>query len=202
MPASLLWAWLAFCFVTSITPGPNTLMLMSSGTSFGMRRTLPFTSGVALGFTLMLVAAGCCLAALYALLPSMLVAIKYLGVIYVAYLVLKLLRVQPMVPITPGSLTERPVTFQQAAGFQWIRPVVWLTALMAVAAYISPDHHLRAVVLMALAFMAVSLAASSCWVLFGTALNRALCDPWIVSIFKWVMAGLLVASLFPALWEV
>lgn len=200
MTASLLWAWLAFCFVTSIAPGPNTLMLMNSGISFGLRRTLPFTSGVSLGFTLMLVLMGFCLVAVYALLPGMLVTVKYLGTIYVAYLALKLLRVQPMVPIAPGSLSEQPVTFQQAAAFQWIRPLTWLTALMGVATYINPDHQLRAVVLMALVFMLVSLAASSCWVLFGTAMHRALCEPWIVSVHKWVMAGLLFASLFPALW--
>lgn len=43
----LLPALAAFAFVTSVTPGPNNLMLMASGANFGLRRTLPLMLGVA-----------------------------------------------------------------------------------------------------------------------------------------------------------
>jgi len=49
MTYDLLLALLGFAFVTSVTPGPNNLMLMASGANFGFRRTLPHMLGISLG---------------------------------------------------------------------------------------------------------------------------------------------------------
>ena len=65
MTYELLTALAAFAFVTSITPGPNNLMLMASGANFGFRRTIPHMLGVGLGFVFMVVMIGAGLAQVF-----------------------------------------------------------------------------------------------------------------------------------------
>ena len=58
MTLDVFLALLAFAFVSSVTPGPNNMMLMASGVNFGFRRTIPHALGVAIGFTLMVAIIG------------------------------------------------------------------------------------------------------------------------------------------------
>ena len=51
MTSTLLSGFMLFCLVSSITPGPNNLMLMAAGANFGARRALPHAVGIVLGFT-------------------------------------------------------------------------------------------------------------------------------------------------------
>ena len=50
MTPELVLALVAFAFATSITPGPNNLMLLASGAAFGFRRSVPHMLGVGIGF--------------------------------------------------------------------------------------------------------------------------------------------------------
>ncbi len=198
MPASLLWGLAIFCFVSSITPGPNNLMLMTSGVNFGVRRTVPHALGVASGFTLMVAIVGLGLAGIFTRVPVLLVGMKWIGAAYMVYLAIKL---ACAAPIKPGSATGRPMTFLQAAAFQWINPKAWVMALTAVATYTLPDDYTRTVVLVAAMFGIVNLPSISCWVLFGTGLRHALQNPIVLRVFNLAMGALLIASLYPALTE-
>ena len=198
MPAALLWGLAVFCFVSSITPGPNNLMLMTSGVNFGVRRTVPHMLGVALGFTVMVALVGLGLAGLFARVPVLLVAMKWLGAAYMVWLAVKLARAQP---IKAGTAVGRPLTFVQAAAFQWINPKAWVMALTAVATYTSSADYVRTVLLVALMFGAINLPTISCWVLFGTALRHALQRPAVLRAFNLTMGALLIVSLYPVLTE-
>jgi threonine/homoserine/homoserine lactone efflux protein len=198
MPGALLWGLAVFCFVSSITPGPNNLMLLTSGVNFGVRRTVPHLLGVGLGFTLMVALVGLGLAGIFARFPALLVAMKWLGAAYMVYLAVKLARAAP---VRAGATAGRPMTFLQAAAFQWVNPKAWVIALTAIATYTSPNDYLRTVGLVALVFGAVNLPCISSWVLFGTALRHVLQRPLVLRSFNLVMAALLIASLYPALTE-
>ena len=198
MQASLFWGLTIFCFVSSITPGPNNLMLMTSGVNFGVRRTVPHALGVSLGFPLMVAVVGLGLAGVFVRFPGLLVAMKWLGAAYLVYLAIKLARAAP---IAPGAAGGRPMTFLQAAAFQWINPKAWVMALTAVTTYALPSDYTRTVVLVAATFGAVCLPTVSCWVLFGTGLRQALRNPVVLRSFNLVMGALLIASLYPALTE-
>lgn len=198
MTASLLWALVIFCFVSSITPGPNNLMLMTSGVNFGVRRTLPHMFGIALGFTLMVVLVGLGLAGLFARIPSLLVAMKWVGAAYMVYLAAKLAMAAPL---KPGGTVGDPMTFLQAAAFQWINPKAWIMALTGVATYTDPGDYTRTVLVVALVFGIVNLPCIACWALFGTALRHALQRPGVLRAFNWTMGALLIASLYPVFTE-
>ena len=198
MSASLFSALAIFAFVTSATPGPNNTMLLTSGLNFGFRRTLPHTLGVALGFTLMIALVGLGLAGIFKAVPALLGVLKWVGAAYMLFLAVKLAR---SAPLKEGASKGRPMTFLQAAAFQWVNPKAWIIALTAVATYTLPDSYVFSVTVVALMFGAVSLPSASSWVLFGSALRRVLGNPKVLRAFNWTMAVLLVASLYPALRE-
>lgn len=198
MQAALFWGLALFCFVSSITPGPNNLMLMTSGVNFGVRRTLPHMLGVALGFLLMVALVGLGLAGLFTRYPALLIGMKWVGAAYMVWLALKLARAAP---VKTGEATGRPVTFLQAAAFQWINPKAWIMALTAVATYADPADYTRTVLVVALVFGLVTLPCVAAWVVFGTALRHALQRPVILRAFNWTMGALLIASLYPVFTE-
>jgi threonine/homoserine/homoserine lactone efflux protein len=195
MAQDLLFALVAFAFVTSVTPGPNNLMLMSSGVNFGFRRTLRHMLGVALGFSLMVLIVGLGLAGLFHTEPRAVLALKLISVAYMLWLAWKIAH-SAAPKSRPGAGV--PIGFLQAAGFQWVNPKAWAMALTATSVY-APDETVKAMALVALVFGAVNLPSVAVWVLMGQGLRRFLTDPARLSMFNWTMAVLLVLSLWPVL---
>ena len=198
MSAALLWGLVVFCFVSSITPGPNNLMQMTSGVNFGVRRTLPHMLGVALGFCVMVALVGLGLAGLFTRFPALLVGMKWVGAAYMVWLALKLARAAP---IRADEAKGRPMTFLQAVAFQWINPKAWIMALTAVSTYTDPANYTRTVLVVALAFGLMTLPCVGTWVAFGTTLRHALQRPAVLRSFNWIMGALLIASLYPVFTE-
>ncbi len=193
MSPDLLLALIGFAFVTSVTPGPNNLMLMTSGANFGFRRTVPHMLGVALGFVFMAAAVGLGLAGVFHTVPQAKTALKAASVVYMLWLAWKFANAAAPEGAREGA---RPMTFLQAAAFQWVNPKAWAMALGAVSAY-APGETVGAVLLVAAIFGAVNLPTVSTWVWAGTGIRRFLGTPGRLRAFNWTMAGLLVLSLWP-----
>ncbi|MDX7951106.1 LysE family translocator [Lichenihabitans sp. Uapishka_5] len=191
---SLLPALLLFALVSSGTPGPNNIMLMTSGLNFGVRRTLPHFLGVDLGFAVMTLLVGLGLAEVFVRAPALLVALKWLGAAYLIWLAWKIARSGP---IKGAAAQARPLTFLQAAAFQWVNPKAWIMAVTACTTYTDPDRYALSVCLIAAVFAAVTAPCSGAWVGFGAALQRWLGRPRNLAIFNTTMAVLLIASLYP-----
>ncbi|MCA3439968.1 MAG: LysE family translocator [Rhodobacter sp.] len=186
-----------FALVTSVTPGPNNLMLMASGANFGFRRTVPHMLGVSLGFVLLTFVVGVGLAGLFQTYPLTRTAMEVVSVFYMLWLAWKIAHAAAPKDRQAGGT---PMTFLQAAAFQWVNPKAWAMATNAVTLYM-PDRSLWAVALVALIFGAINLPSVSLWTLTGQQLRRVLTNPRRLTIFNWTMAGLLVLSLAPVLWH-
>lgn len=195
MTNDLLPALLAFAFVSSITPGPNNLMLMASGANFGFRRTVPHMLGVGVGFTLMIVLVGAGLVQLFDAWPLSYVALKAASVAYLLYLAWK---IATAAPPKEGAHKGAPITFVQAALFQWVNPKAWAMALTAIAVY-APSKTLAAIVAVALVFGAINLPSVGSWAALGQQMRRVLTNPARLRVFNAAMALLLVGSLYPVL---
>jgi threonine/homoserine/homoserine lactone efflux protein len=188
---------LAFAFVTSITPGPNNLMLLSSGVNFGFRRTVPHMLGIGAGFVALLLGVGAGLGAVLAALPWAFGAIKIAGGVYLLYLAYGIARSGPLEAKGDGS--ARPMGFWAAAAFQWVNPKAWVMAVSAMSAYPDPDHYSLTMLIVAAAFGVVNLPCVSSWAGLGTVLRNWLAVPARLRMFNWTMAALLVLSLWPML---
>ncbi len=195
MNQQLLSGLIAYAFVTSITPGPNNLMLMTSGANFGFRRTFPHMMGVSLGFVLMAVVLGAGLVQLFTLYPASFTVLKILSVVYMAWLAWKIANAAAPNPVRG---TGQPITFLQACAFQWVNPKAVAMALTALTNY-APDHSFFANLLVAVIFGAVNLPSVSSWVLVGQQIQRWLTNPARLRLFNITMALLLLASLYPVL---
>lgn len=192
MNQTTLLALSAFALVSSITPGPNNLMLMSSGANFGLRRTVPHALGVGIGFTLMIVLVGVGLMGLFDLFPILNTVLKVVSVAYLLWLAWKI--ANAAAPDTAGSVGGKPMTFMQAVLFQWVNPKAWSMALTAIALY-APDRNLAAVLLVAVVFGIINLPSTSLWAVMGQVLRGWLSSPARLRVFNWTMAALLVGSL-------
>jgi len=192
MNQATLLALSAFALVSSITPGPNNMMLMASGANFGLRRTVPHALGVGIGFTLMIVLVGVGLMGLFDLFPVLNLVLKVVSVTYLLWLAWKI--ANAAAPDTAGNPGGKPMTFVQAVLFQWVNPKAWSMALTAIALY-APDRNLFAVLLVALVFGVINLPSTSLWAVMGVSLRGWLSSPARLKAFNWTMAALLVGSL-------
>ncbi len=193
MTYDLFLALLGFAFVTSVTPGPNNMMLLASGVNFGFRRTVPHMLGISAGHALMVFLVGMGLAGLFKAWPPALTGLKLASVAYMLWLAWKIAHAA-----APGEGRARPqpMTFLQAAAFQWVNPKAWAMALGAVAAYVTMPST-AAYLAVAGTFCLVNLPSVSLWAVAGQGLRRWLDDPRRLRLFNWTMALLLVASLYP-----
>ena len=196
MTFEILLGLIVFSLVSSITPGPNNLMLMASGANFGFRRSLPHMLGVALGFTFMVLLVGIGLVQVFEAFPVTYTLLKVVSLVYLLYLAWKIANAAP----AGGSEAESgaPLTFIQAALFQWVNPKAWTMALTAVSIY-SPSQSLAAVAFVAAVFGAVNLPCISVWTSMGLQLQRVLTSPLRLRAFNVLMALLLIGSLYPVL---
>jgi threonine/homoserine/homoserine lactone efflux protein len=198
MRTDVFAAMTAFCFVSGVTPGPNNLMLMTSGVNFGFRRTLPHLTGVVVGYAAMVALVGLGLDAIFLRVPALLPAMRYLGAAYMLWLAWKIAGAGP---VHDGERRGAPLGFIGAAAFQWINPKGWVMAVSALTAYAVVDDYARNVAIVALTYFVIAAPSSGVWALLGAGMRRALADPRVARPFNWTMAALLVASIAPVLFE-
>ena len=194
MSFDVLLALSGFAFVTSATPGPNNLMLLSSGVNFGLRRSLPHMLGVGLGFGFMIAVLGLGLAQVFETTPWLQTALKMAGGAYMLWLAWKIANSGP---VGEGRQSGSPITFLQAALFQWVNPKAWVMAITAIAAYAMPPAYYWSLLMVVAVFVAVNIPSIGMWTLFGVALRRVLSQQRYLRAFNITMALLLVLSLWP-----
>jgi threonine/homoserine/homoserine lactone efflux protein len=194
-PATLL-ALVTFAFATSITPGPNNMMLFASGVNFGFKRTIPHMFGIGAGFLSLLLGVGFGLGAILKTYPVLFTILKFAGGAYLLYIAWHIAK---SLTISSGTVGARPMTFLEAAAFQWVNPKAWIMALGAMTAYPAPQNYASSVVIIAAVFAAVNVPSVSCWAGFGSALREWLSVPVRLKWFNISMGALLAVSLWPML---
>jgi threonine/homoserine/homoserine lactone efflux protein len=198
-PLALIITSLPFLASMGFTPGPNNILVASSGVNFGFRATIPHILGVTVGYPLMLLLVGLGLAKIFTDVPQVHTVLKYVCIVYLLYLAWKI-AVAPVA--TETRRTAKPMTFVQAVAFQWVNGKGWVVALSAVTTYtvVNATLTMQVVALAALALF-VTLGSVTTWTLFGAFLRRYLHTDRRRRVFNYSMAGLLVASILPVFWE-
>ena len=188
---------LAFTFVMIGTPGPNNLMLMSAGANFGFRRSVPHILGISVGCQVLLLAIAMGLGQLLERYPQATLLLKIGGGMFLLYMALQLAR--PRKPRLDVQEELKPLTFLQAALFQWVNPKAWVMAISAMALYTNADRPVLSVLLVALVFPVTGFPATSAWAVFGRMLKGWLSDPARLKAFNIAMGLMLAATLVPLL---
>lgn len=198
MTTDQLIAFCAFAIISSITPGPNNTMVLASGLNHGFHRSLPHIAGISVGLTVLVLAIGAGLHAVFTAVPALQAVLKYAGALYLLWLAWKLANAGPVQGGATAG-TTRPMSFMGAAAFQWVNPKAWVMAVGAVTTYLPHAFGLADAVLLAAVFGVICAPCVAAWAGCGVALRGLLQDPRSVRIFNAAAAALLVASLYPIL---
>ena len=195
MGLNVFLALVMFVFVTSFSPGPNTIMLTTSGVNFGFARTIPHMTGITLGFLTLLIASAAGLGLVFVAVPALQTVLKIAGAVYMMWLAWKVANASAL-PDRSAALA-RPLTFIEAALFQWVNPKAVVIALSAIAVFVRPDNQLADVAVVLSVFMLATALSIAAWTGFGVALRGILNSPQRARVFNVTMALLLVASIVP-----
>ena len=194
MSGAMLLALATFCFASSITPGPNNMMLLASGANFGFLRTLPHLFGVTIGFGIMVLAMGFGVGGLFTAYPVLYTLLRVLSTAYLLWLAWRIATARG---INERQAAAEPMTFLQAVAFQWVNPKAWASALGAITAFVAPGNFSIGVLIVAAVSIVVMVPCIASWTGFGTLLKSFLTQPWRLRAFNVTMATLLVASIYP-----
>ncbi len=195
MSQPLFIAFVVFAVVMFFTPGPNNVMLLSSGLTFGFRRTLPHVAGVTFGFAFMIGAVGLGFGTIFIAYPVLQTILKYAGVVYLIYLAVAIAMSGPVK--SDQNSARRPMTFWGAAVFQWINVKGWVMVIGSITAYAGIAGFPWNIVIQVMLSLLLGAVSCSTWALFGSALRPVLTSASAVRAFNIVMATLLLASLYP-----
>jgi len=198
-PLTLILTSIPFLFSMGITPGPNNILVASSGVNFGFRATVPHILGITLGYPLMLLVVGLGLAKIFIAIPMTHLVLKYISIVYLLYLAW---RIATASSVSEDRRAAKPMTLLQGVAFQWVNVKGWVAALGAVTTYtvVNSTLPLQIAALSAISLV-ITVICVSTWTLFGAFLRRFLHTEERRRWFNYSMAGLLVLSILMVFWE-
>ncbi|WP_355660910.1 LysE family translocator [Halomonas salifodinae] len=179
----------------TITPGPNNVMLTASGANYGFLRTLPHIFGILGGCFLLFAGIALGLGLLFERFPLVQTALRLIGSAYLLYLAWRIATAPP--PDLRRRGEGRPLTFWQAAAFQFANPKAWVMGLALMAGFLPEggDTWVNALLLAAFAEL-VALPCIAVWAGFGTAIGRWLDSPRAWRVFNALMGALTAACVY------
>src|SRR5215813_11534729 len=195
MSNSLMIAFVVFAVVMFFTPGPNNIMLLSSGLTYGFRPTIPHIVGITIGFAFMVGAVGLGLGTIFIAYPVLQTILKYIGAAYLIYLAWQIGMAEPDAPEQDSK--GRPMTFWGAAMFQWVNAKGWVMVIGTITAYAAIAIYPWNIAIQVGLSLILGILSCTAWALFGSALRPVLTSRRAVRAFNIVMAVLLLASLYP-----
>lgn len=187
---------MAFTFVTTITPGPNNIMLLASGINHGVRRSLPHYIGVCFGFLFLVVCVGIGLGALFKQSPLLHQTLQLVGAVYLVYFAWKIASTKSA---SSSMEIQRPITFIQAFLFQWVNPKAWIIAIGAIATFTVQSRIAASIAAIAVMYLVMGLLTMGLWMTLGASLQKILSTGKRRRIFNLFMAILLLLSIAPIL---
>jgi len=189
-----------FAITTSVTPGPNNILVMTSGLNFGVRKSLPLLTGICIGFTVMLLLVGLGFSHIFNLFPHLSLLIKITGtayLVYLAYLIAKSSSVEN------GEKPTRPLGFLKGALFQWVNAKAWVVAIGAITAFTTVgEQNTIQNLTIATTFFLLSFPCVGVWLMFGTLLRQKLDNDTYLRRFNVAMSFLLLLSVFPVIRDI
>jgi len=195
MSQQLLLAFILFAVVMFITPGPNNIMVLSSGLTYGFRRTVPHIAGITIGVAFMVATVGLGFGTVFLAYPVLQTVLKYAGAAYLVYLAVMIALSGPP---KPGTRDGRgPMTFWGAALFQWVNVKGWVMVIGTITAYAAIARFPLNVAIQTMLCLPLGVVSTALWTLFGSALRPVMTSERAVRAFNIVMALLPLASLYP-----
>jgi threonine/homoserine/homoserine lactone efflux protein len=192
----MLFSIISFAFATAMTPGPNNFMLLSSGLTFGYKKTLAHIVGVVVGFPIMILVVGLGMGTVFEMYPLLYDALKVVGISYLVWMAWKIATSSSSMG-TSGEI-KKPFTFLQAMLFQWVNPKAWVMVITVMGSFItSKENVFLQVLFIAFTYLSIGALSTNFWAFGGVYLQKFISNENKVRMFNRVMAVLIVLSVVP-----
>jgi threonine/homoserine/homoserine lactone efflux protein len=172
----------------SATPGPNNVMLATTGANFGGRGALPVVLGIQAGMFVqtMLMCVG--LGTVFVTYPLAHQVLRIAGSLYLVFLAWKLSGAS-----AGAAQAPKAVSFTQATTFQALNPKSWVKAVTVASVFMPAGQNTVADALLVAAIgTAVGAPCNAMWALFGVSIRHLLKDPRKQRIFNLTMGAILL----------
>ena len=193
MSWGLLVSVAVFSFLTAVSPGPNNTFLLSSGANFGLRKSLPYLSGIMVGLIGMMTAMATGLGIIFTTLPLLYQILKWVGFAYIVWLAYLIIR------STSKSETGQAqyIGFWKATTFQFVNPKAWVVIGSFMATMVPVGSGFLASAFVCLVFLVFTYPGALLWAVAGQVLKDWLSKPTRRKVFNIASAILLVLSMLP-----
>jgi len=182
-----------FVLLGLFTPGPNVIMLTSSGARFGFYRSLPHLFGVVLGVGITAGVTAMGVGAIVTASPTLNLVLKIGAGGFILWMAWGLWKASGN-PRAASDANDKPLSFWAAVLFQWINPKVWAVAFAASAGYGAGLLIWLEALRLGTAFSLVNLVVCLFWTAAGSLLTSLLATPVAWKLFLRIMAILLASS--------
>lgn len=200
MELGLFLSMLGFLWVAAITPGPNNMLLTTSGANFGFIRSLWLMLGIMLGMQSIVILVAFGVGGLILLYPSLHTLLKILGSLYLLWLAWKI-ATSAYETLETDARQAKPIRLYQGWLLQFLNPKAWLMALGAVASFsLAGTQYNHSVAAISLGVFIVNLVSGIIWLGFGTVIGRLLGSRRAWYTFNIAM-GLLTAACVLLIWR-
>jgi len=198
---TMLFSIGTFEITSAITPGPNNIMLLSSGLTFGFKRTIPHIGGIIVGFPIMILLIGLGMGIIFEKYPIVLSVLKIVGILYLIWMAYKIATNISTYDVKEDE-DSRPFTFLQAAIFQWVNPKAWIMGVTAISIFITAkEDNYGQILILAFIFLLSAIVSCNTWAIGGVFLKRFIKNTKSLKWFNRVMAILLLVSVIPIFFE-
>lgn len=198
-PLSIIISIFTFSLAAAITPGPNNIMLVSSGMVFGYKKSIAHILGIVVGFPIMVILIGLGMGALFQSYPSVLSVLKIIGFVYLLWMAYKIATNTSDYTDSDTS-NKKPFSFMQAMLFQWVNPKAWVYAITSISIFVTdPKHTFEQVIVLSSIFLLTAFISTNTWALGGVVLKRFIKNPKNIHRLNLILATLLIVSITPLL---
>lgn len=178
-----------FALSMSISPGPVNMLILSSGTHYGVWRSIPLVSGATVGFILLLMAVGFGLTPFLTTYPEVMSVMGLAGACFIIYVGVNIFRATPALNVTQGKVPG----FAQGSLMQWLNPKAWMACAAGVALFASPDS-ITSLMTFIVIYFVICYLSLLCWAILGAQMSRLLTLPAHIKAFNQVLGGMLVLT--------
>jgi threonine/homoserine/homoserine lactone efflux protein len=186
---TLLLAMVSFSLSMSITPGPVNMIILSSGISYGVKRTIPYVSGATVGFTLLLLLIGFGFSQFINAYPFFLTYLAIVGSLYIFYIGYKIAFSKPELEI---SKKEAP-KFYEGFLLQWINPKAWIACVSGASIFSSAESY-DLFLTFTIIYFIICYISLGMWAILGDKVSYLLKDNFRLRLFNLTMGFLLMIT--------
>ncbi|CAM3603733.1 Cysteine/O-acetylserine efflux protein [Vibrio aerogenes CECT 7868] len=181
-----------FCFISTVTPGPNNILLAHSGAQFGIAKTLPHILGIRTGMTLLHLTILSGLGQVFQRWPVAHTICAYIASAYIIYMAVKI----AFAKVHSVNNKAKPMGVIQAAAFQVINPKSWASLITASSVFtLNGDLFWPSALLGVVMFNTATIPGTFMWVTIGKLVSGKLQQPEYNRMFNMTMGLLLLTTL-------